>query len=210
MQIGEQIRNIKKQLGSTILVAATKGRTIEEIQKVIDVGIRIIGENYVQEAVEKHTRLAGKVSFHLIGHLQRNKVRKAVEIFDMIQSVDSLSLAQKINEECAKINKTMPVLIEVNIAGEKNKTGRAPEEVKELAAEISKLPNLQLQGLMAMAPYFSDNEKIRPYFKEMKKIFDALQKEYNLSVLSMGMSESYQSAIEEGATMVRIGRKLFE
>ena len=210
MQIGEQIRNIKKQLGTIILVAATKGRTVEEIQKVIDAGVTIIGENYVQEAVEKHTRLAGKVSFHLIGHLQRNKVRKAVEIFDMIQSVDSLSLAQKINEECAKINKTMPVLIEVNIAGEKNKTGRAPEEVKELAAEISKLPNLQLQGLMTMGLSFDDAEKLRHYFKKTKIIFESLQKEYNISVLSMGMSDSYPIAVEEGATMVRIGRKLFE
>jgi len=209
MKIKQNIQQIKEQLGLVTLVAATKGRTVEEINQAISAGITIIGENYVQEAVEKHHHLAGKVAFHLVGHLQRNKVPKAVEIFDLIQAVDSLPLAQKIDEECEKRHKNMSVLIEVNIAGEKNKTGCAPEEVEKLAANISKLTHLELKGLMAMGPAV-ETEKLRPYFREMKKTFDRLQKEYNLSILSMGMSDSYAVAIEEGATMVRIGKKIFE
>src|SRR3989338_5870370 len=201
----QKIQRIKGQLNGITLVAATKGRTVEEINQALSAGITVIGENYVQEAVEKRRQLAGKVAFHLIGHLQRNKVSKAVKIFDMIQTVDNFPLAQKINEESAKIDKKMPVLVEVNIAGEKNKTGCSPEEVEELASKISKLPNLQLRGLMTMGPHFLDNEKIRPYFREIKKIFNRLQKEYNLSILSMGISDNYHIALEEGTTMVRIG-----
>ena len=208
--IEQKIQQIKEQLGSVTLVAATKGRTVEEINKAISAGITIIGENYVKEAVDKHRQLAGKVAFHLIGHLQRNKVPKAVEIFDMIQTVDNLHLAKKINEDCAKINKKMPVLIDVNIAKEKNKSGCAPEEVEQLAAVISKLPNLQLKGLMAMGPNFTDPENIHPYFKEMKNLFDKIKKEYNMSMLSMGMSENHLIAIEHGATMVRVGKKIFD
>ena len=209
MEFEQNIQQIKEQLGSVTLVAATKGKTVEEINKAIYAGITIIAENYVKEAVDKHRQLAGKVAFHFIGHLQRNKVPKAVEIFDMIQTVDSLPLAKKINEECAKINKNMPVLIEVNIAKEKNKSGCTPEEVEQLAAVISKLPNLQLKGLMAMGPALAIPEELRHYFKLMKIIFDKLQKEYNVSVLSTGMSDSYKIAIEEGATMARIGKKIF-
>lgn len=210
MKIEQKIQQIKEQLGLVTLVAATKGKTVEEITKAISAGITIIGENYVQEAAEKHNKLAGKAALHLIGHLQRNKVKKAVEIFDMIQTVDSLPLAQKINEECKKIHKNIPVLIEVNIAGEKNKTGCAPEEVEKLAASISKHTHLRLKGLMALGPALTDAEELRPHFKKMKIMFDKLQKEYNISVLSMGMSESYKIALEEGATMVRIGKGIFE
>ncbi len=209
MGLEQNIQQIKEQLGSVTLVAATKGRTVEEINKAISAGITIIGENYVQEAADKHQHLAGKAVFHLIGHLQRNKVSTAVKIFDLIQTVDSILLAQKINEECAKINKKMPVLIEVNIAKEKNKSGCAPEEIEPLAAVISKLPNLQLKGLMAMGPAFAIPEELRSYFKLMKNIFDKLQKEYNVSMLSMGMSDSYKIALEEGATIVRVGKKIF-
>ena len=209
MKIKQNIQQIKEQLGLATLIAATKGRTIEEIHEAISAGITIIGENYVKEAAEKHHQLAGKVAFHLLGHLQRNKVPKAAEIFDLIQTVDSLPLAQKINEECEKRKKRMPVLIEVNIAGEKNKSGCLPEEVEKLAASISKLTHLELKGLMTIGPAV-ETEKLRPYFREMKKTFDRLQKEYNLSILSMGMSDSYAVAIEEGATMARIGKKIFE
>lgn len=208
--IEQKIQQIKEQLKGITLVAATKGKTVEEISKAISAGITIIGENYVQEAVEKHHQLAGKAAFHLIGHLQKNKVSKAVKIFDMIQTVDSLPIAQKINEECAKINKNMPILIEVNIAGEKNKTGCALEDVERVAASISKLTHLPLKGLMAMGPALADAEELRPYFKRMKIIFDKIQKEYNVSVLSMGMSDNYPVAIEEGTTMVRIGKKIFK
>lgn len=210
MRLEQKIQQIKEQLGPVTLVAATKGKTVEEINQAISAGITIIGENYVKEAEEKHFHLAGKAAFHLLGHLQRNKVLKAVEIFDLIQTIDGLPLAQKINEECAKIHKNMPVLIEVNIAGEKNKTGCVPEEVEKLASSISKLTHLRLKGLMTMGPALADAEELRPYFKEMKIIFDKLQKEYNISVLSMGMSDSYKIALEEGATMVRIGKKIFE
>lgn len=207
--IEQNTNKIKDELKSITLVAATKGRSIGEAQQAISAGVKIIGENYVQEAAEKHKQLAGRVQFHLIGHLQRNKVPEAVQTFDMIQTVDSLLLAQKIDGECAKRNKIMPVLVEINIAQEENKSGCAPKEVEKLAAEISKLTNLRLQGLMTMGPALADAEKLRPYFREMKNIFDRLQKKYNLSLLSMGMSGSYKVALEEGATLVRIGKGIF-
>lgn len=207
--IQQNVQQIKGQLKEVTLVAATKGRTVEEINRAISAGITIIGENYVQEAAKKYRHLAGKAAFHLIGHLQRNKVSKAVRIFDMIQSVDSFPLAQKINEECVKIQKKMPILVEVNIAKEKNKTGCLPEEVESFLNKISKLTHLKLKGLMAMGPAVVNPEEMRPYFREMKIIFERLQKKYNLTVLSMGMSDTYHIAVEEGATMVRIGRRLF-
>jgi pyridoxal phosphate enzyme (YggS family) len=208
--IEQKIQQIKEQLGPVTLVAATKGRTAGEINKAIAAGITVVGENYVQEAARKRPQLTGNAAFHLIGHLQRNKVRKAVEIFDMIQTIDSFPLAEKINEDCAKINKKMPVLIEINIAGEKDKSGCAPEEAEQLIKNISKLTNLELRGLMAMGPAFISPEHMRPYFEEMKNLFDKFKKEYNMSVLSMGMSDSYLIAVEHGATMVRVGKKIFD
>lgn len=194
------------------LVAATKQRSIEEIKQAIDAGIKIIGENYVQEALSKYKEIEN-VKWHLIGHLQRNKVKDAVKIFDCIQSVDSLKLAEEINKQCEKINKIMPILIEVNIGGEESKYGIDPDKTAGLIAQIALLPNLHVEGLMTMEPYFDDPNNARTYFKQMKQLFDEIKNmkipNTNINILSMGMSNGYQVAIEEGSNMVRIGTKLF-
>jgi len=153
------------------------------------------------------------VQWHLIGHLQRNKVKKAIHIFDMIETIDSLRLAESLDKHCATEGKIMPILIEINSGKESNKTGVLPEDVEELVHEISKLSHLRLKGLMTMGPRFGIPEDARSYFKETKAAFDQLKKteidNVKMRYLSMGMSNSYQIAIEEGANIVRIGSKLF-
>ena len=230
MSIRENIENIKKDLPSHVkLVAATKTRSVEEIKKAIEAGIEIIGENYIPEAEDKfkeikrslnskssncyESSIRNKVKFHCIGHIQTNKAKKAVEIFDMIETVDSLKLAKEIDKRCKDITKVIDVLIEVNIGKEENKSGCMPEEISGLIKEISTLPNIKVKGLMTMAPYCDNPEKDRPYFKKTKELFDKISSSNipntDMEILSMGMSDSYKIAIEEGATMVRIGTKLF-
>ena len=214
MPIKENIERIKKELSSdVILVAATKTRSVEEIKEAISAGITIIGENYAQEAEKKYNELKCKVQFHCIGHLQKNKIKKAVEIFDMIQTVDSFEIAQEIDKRSRAISKVMPVLIEVNSGKEPNKEGVMLEEVIPLIKEISILKNIKIKGLMTMAPLFEDPEKDRPYFRLTKELFDRIKKlnisNVEMSVLSMGMSDSYKVAVEEGTTMVRIGTVIF-
>jgi len=211
MSIKENIKKIKAEIPSHVaLMAATKTRTIDEIKQAIDAGITIIGENYVQEAEKKYHELKGKVKFHLIGHLQTNKIKKALKIFDMIQTLDSLKLAEEIEKTAEK---PIDVLIEINIGKELNKTGVMPENTISLIKEISKLKNIKIKGLMAMAPYFDDAEKTRPYFREMKKLFEEIRKlevqNVEMETLSMGMSDSYKIAIEEGSNMVRLGTIIF-
>lgn len=209
MSIRDNITKIRKELPLHVsLVAATKTRSISEIKEALKAGIKIIGENYVQEAEERLV-LKNQVKIHCIGHLQKNKIKKAVEIFDMIETVDSIETAKEIDKRCDAQKKIMPILIEVNIGKEQNKFGCMPKDVEKLAEEIKYLPNLELKGLMTMAPFFDDPEKDRPYFKDMKIIFDRLKDKYGLSILSMGMSDSYKVAVEEGANMVRIGTKIF-
>ena len=211
MSISDNARTIISTIPSSVtLVAATKNRTLEEIKQAIDAGITIIGENYVQEAEEKYGELKGRVKFHLIGHLQKNKVKRALNIFDMIQTIDSPELAEEISR---RAEKPVDVLIEINIGKEPDKTGVMPEESVNLIKEISKLNNIKIKGLMAMAPYFKNPEEIKPYFREMKKLFYKI-KELNIEnvemkILSMGMSDSYKIAIEEGANMVRLGTVIF-
>lgn len=212
--ISENVARILSELPSNVLlVAAAKTRTSDEILQAIAAGVTIIGENYVQEAEEAHSVIGEKARWHLIGHLQRNKVRKAVEIFDMIETVDSLRLALKIDEECARLDRVMPVLIEVNSGREPQKTGTFPEEVPRLLDELASLEYLKVEGLMTMGPRFGDPEDARPYFVESKRLFDELRSRRTsnaeLKFLSMGMSNSYHVAIEEGANVVRIGTKLF-
>jgi|TARA_B100002003_G_C14047369_1_gene504498 pyridoxal phosphate enzyme (YggS family) len=214
MSIKNNIKKIKQELpANIILVAATKTRSVDEINQAIESKIKIIGENYVQEAEKKYNKLKGKVQFHCIGHLQKNKVKKAVEMFDMIQTVDSIKIAEEIDKKCKDINKIMPVLIEINSGKEPNKDGVMPEDTINLIKEISQLKNLKIKGLMTMAPYFEDVEKNRPYFKLTKTIFDKIKAQnipnVDMKILSMGMSHSYKIAIEEGANMVRIGSKIF-
>lgn len=186
------------------LIAVTKTRNVEEIKEAINTGITCVGENKVQEAKQKFSFLP-KVEKHMIGHLQTNKVKTAVELFDMIQSVDSIRLAKEISKKCEFIGKVMPILIEINIGDEERKHGVKPEEAKDFIKEISQFKNIDVQGLMCIAPFIKA-EETRPYFKKMKEVFDSLG---NLRWLSMGMSNDYKIAIEEGSNMVRIGTAIF-
>ncbi len=195
------------------LVAAAKTRSPQEILRAVEAGVQIIGENYVQEAERAYQVIGNKAQWHLIGHLQENKVKKAVGMFDMIETVDSVEIAREIDKRCAPINKVMPVLIEVNSGREKQKAGVLPEEVEQLVREISPLPNIKVMGLMTMGPRFGDPENSRPCFVETKRVFDRIKKlnlpRVAMKYLSMGMTNSYRIAIEEGATIVRIGSRIF-
>ncbi len=212
--IKTKCEEIRKSIPQDVtLVAATKERTVEEIQEAIAAGIEIVGENYVQEAVRKHREIGDNVKWHMIGHLQRNKVRDALSVSSLIQSVDSLRLAREIDRQCGRSGKTMPVLMEINIAGEETKYGINPDEAPDMLRQIASFPNLRVEGLMTMEPYLDNPEDSRPYFKRMKRLFDEI-KSYGIPnaemrMLSMGMSNSYEVAIEEGSNMVRIGTKLF-
>ena len=210
-------QNINQILGElpegVQLVAAAKTRQPAEVLEAVEAGVRIIGENYVQEAESAYAVVGNRAKWHFIGHLQRNKVKKAVRIFDMIETVDSVEIAREINKRCAQIAKIMPVLIEVNSGREKQKSGVFPESVEQLVEEISALPNIKVQGLMTMGPSLGDPEESRPYFVETRKIFEKIKQfslhNVEMRYLSMGMTNSYQIAIEEGANIVRLGSKIF-
>ena len=193
--------------------AAAKTRSADEVRAAIDAGIRVLGYNYVQEAEAIQADIRADVRWHMIGHLQKNKVKKAVELFDMIETVDSVKLARRLSRVCEQAGKPMPVLIEVNSGREENKNGVLPEDVESLARSIDTLPAVQLQGLMTMGPWVDDPEELRPYFKLTREIFDHLTalklQNFTMQYLSMGMSDSYHIAIEEGANIVRLGTVLF-
>jgi len=195
------------------LVAAAKTRTPEEIIEAVEAGVRIVGHNYVQEAARSIAAVDRRCRWHFIGHLQTNKAKAAVEIFDMIETVDSARLARELDKRAAAAGQTMSILIEVNSGREPQKHGVFPEAVEPLAREIATLPNLRLQGLMTMGPFEGDPEDARPYFRETRRVFDALAAAaipgVSMTHLSMGMTHSYRVAIEEGATMVRIGTGIF-
>ncbi len=212
--IKESVTECLKLLPSdVILVAAAKKRTPEEVKSAIDAGVKIIGYNYVQEAEQMYRHVGDSVQWHLIGHLQSNKAKRAVQIFDMIETIDSLKIAEAVDRHCAEMGKVMPVLIEINSGHESSKTGVLPDDAEGLIREISSLAHLRIQGLMTMGPRFGDPEDSRPYFKKTKVLFDYLRQagipKVEMKYLSMGMSNSYQVAIEEGANIVRIGTKLF-
>ncbi|HEK86041.1 MAG: YggS family pyridoxal phosphate-dependent enzyme [Candidatus Saccharicenans sp.] len=212
--IKENVRQLLQELPPGVeLVAAAKQQTPEKILAAVEAGVKIIGENYVQEAVAAFQIIGHRVSWSYIGHLQKNKVKKAVEVFDQIETVDSVELAEEINKRCQVIGKIMPVLIEVNSGREQQKFGVFPEKVEELARAIIQFPNLKLSGLMTMGPFEGNPEEARPYFRETKRIFDYLRglnlPGAEIKILSMGMTNSYRVAIEEGASRVRIGTKIF-
>jgi pyridoxal phosphate enzyme (YggS family) len=201
----ESYSKIKSEIPNKIkILAASKTKTSEDIKEAIESGINIIGENYVQEAEEKYKFLKEyfkekNIEFHLIGHLQSNKVKKAVEIFNCIQTLDSLKLAKKLNEEAKNLNKTLKVFIEINF--EQQKSGISPEELPNLIKEVQSLPNLNLQGLMTIPPI---NQEHQTY----KKMQD-LKNQFSLKELSIGMSSDYKLAIENGSTLIRLGTILF-
>jgi pyridoxal phosphate enzyme (YggS family) len=212
--IEENVKKILQELPPGVtLMAAAKSRTPEEIMRAAQAGVKIVGENYLQEALAAFDAVGHRVKWHFIGHLQRNKVKKAVGIFDMIETVDSPELSEEINKRCSQREKIMPVLIEINSGREEQKFGFFPEDAEDFIKEISGLKNIKIEGLMTMGPMFGDPEDARPYFVETKKLFDKI-KALNLpgvemKYLSMGMTNSYQVAIEEGANIVRIGTKIF-
>jgi len=221
-QIRSRMRDAARRCGrdpeSIRLVAVSKKVSAERVRQAIAEGIHVFGENYVQEARGKIDRLSGLgVSWHFIGHLQSNKARQAVALFDLIHSVDSLKLAHALNREAAKANKVQPVLMQVNIGRETTKSGVSASEANRLAREIGSLENLALQGLMAMPPYSDDPEKTRPYFTALKDLRDRLQggldsdlkNKIHLQELSMGMTADFEVAIECGATIIRVGTALF-
>lgn len=198
---------------SVIVVAAAKAKTALEVREALDAGITAVGENYLQESREVIGAIGNRATWHFIGHVQKNKVKHVVPLFDMIETVDSKELAVLIDQQALKYGKIMPVLIEVNIAHEETKHGAMPEDVAGLIKEIGSLPNLKVNGLMTMGPFLEDPAGLRPYFRQTKALFDEIKTlmipNVQMEHLSMGMSDSYHIAIEEGATMVRIGTKIF-
>ena len=214
MTIKQSVKQILSELPSGVeLVAAAKGRPAEEVLEAIEAGVKIIGENYVQEAERVYQVIGNKAKWHFIGHLQKNKVKKAVNLFDMIETVDSVDLAREIDNRCAQITKIMPVLIEINSGWEEQKSGVLPEDAEPLVREISHLQSIEVMGLMTMGPRFGNPEDFRPYFTETKRIFDRIRSldlpNVEMKYLSMGMTNSYKVAVEEGANIVRIGTRIF-
>jgi PLP dependent protein len=215
--MGEIRGNVLKLLSEIpqgiYIVAAAKSRNAQEILEAIDAGITTVGENYLQESKEMIEAIGKKAAWHFIGHIQKNKVKHIVPLFDMIETVDSLELSDLIDQHSFKHGKIMPVLIEVNIAREAQKHGAMPDAVPGLIRQISGLPNIRVKGLMTMGPFVEDPEELRPYFRQAKTLFDEIKALNILNVsmenLSMGMSDSFRIAIEEGATMVRIGTRIF-
>ncbi|MFH1305600.1 MAG: YggS family pyridoxal phosphate-dependent enzyme [Candidatus Omnitrophota bacterium] len=195
------------------LVAAGKTRTPEELREAVAGGVRIIGENYVQEAMKAFSLIGHAVKWHFIGHLQKNKVKKAVEIFDMIETVDSVDLAREIDKRSREAGVVMPVLIEVNSGREGQKSGVFPEKARALAETLSAFTGIKVMGLMTMGPFLDKAEESRSYFAETKKTFELIKSAgitgVEMRYLSMGMTASYSVAISEGANMVRIGTKIF-
>jgi pyridoxal phosphate enzyme (YggS family) len=196
------------------VVAAAKTRTPKEVLEVVQAGIKIIGENYVKEAKEAYELVGRRAKWHFIGTLQKHNIRRNVlEIFDMIETVDSLEIAKEIDRRCAQIDKIMPVLIEVNSGREPQKSGVLPEEVEQLIREISRFRDIKVMGLMTMGPRFGNPENSRPYFVETRRIFDKIKglklTNVEMRYLSMGMTNSYKVALEEGANIIRIGTKIF-
>jgi len=202
------------------LIAVTKTVDTERIKEAIDWGLRIFGESRVQEAKEKieeifrltsHALRFTPVSWHLIGHLQKNKAKTAVQLFDLIHSVDSIGLADELNNHAEKAGKIQRVLIQVKLSGEETKHGVSKKVVMNLIDAVMKMRSLKLEGLMTMPPYFDNPEMARPYFRELRELRDnAKRLGYELPELSMGMTNDFEIAIEEGATMVRIGTGIFE
>lgn len=214
MTIEQNVKRILNELPDGVgLVAAAKTREPREIREAIEAGISIIGENYVQEAERACREIGARAEWHFIGHLQKNKVKKAVELFDMIETVDSTEIAGEIDKRCAQAGRTMPVLIEVNSGREPQKHGVYPEHAESLIKEIAALENIRVTGLMTMGPLTGNDKEIRACFRETKEAFERIKKldlaNVEMKYLSMGMTDSYRIALEEGANIIRIGSLIF-
>jgi len=196
------------------LVAITKGVDPYKISEASIYGIKDIGENRVQEALKKRTSVMPGIRWHMVGHLQTNKVKDAIEMFELIHSLDSVELARKIDKEAGKKGKVLDVLVQVNTSGEESKYGVKPEDVTNFLREISLFENISVKGLMTITPLTEDPETVRPYLRKLREIQEGIKSEaipnIEMQYLSMGMSQDYQVAIEEGANMIRIGTALFK
>jgi hypothetical protein len=217
-QIKERIRqaaeSCNRDAGAVRLVTVSKTIAAEIVKEAIDAGVTILGENYVQEARDKFKALVQyPVSWHFIGHLQSNKAKYAVRLFDLIHSVDSLKLARELDKQAAKVDKIQQILLQVNISAEDTKSGISTDEAPRLIAEISQLKNLSVKGLMTMPPYFYQPEKVQPFFAALRELQDQIKEQslpnVSLDELSMGMTGDFEVAIKEGATLVRIGTAIF-
>lgn len=192
------------------LVAVTKGVDPERIGEALALGIVDLGENRIQEALPKIAALGPAPRWHLVGHLQRNKVGRAIEVFALIHSVDSVRLAEEIARRAGVLGRDIPVLLQVNVAGEPGKHGFAPEEVRDAARRIAGSPGVRVRGLMTIAPLADDPETVRPMFRRLRRLSEEVRAEVSdADELSMGMSQDYEVAIEEGATLIRVGRAIF-
>jgi len=212
--IRENVQEILAELPPGVeLVAAAKSRSAEEILEAIEAGVKIIGQNYIQEAQEAIQVVGRRAKWHFIGHLQKNKAKKAVEIFDMIETVDSFELAYELDKRSQARNAVMPVLIEINSGREPQKSGVLPEDTEALVKKMSALKNVKVRGLMTLGPLFGNPEEARPYFQATRRVYEEIKclgiPRVEMSCLSMGMTDSYKVAIQEGANVVRIGTKIF-
>ncbi|SCX87148.1 YggS family pyridoxal phosphate-dependent enzyme [Alkaliphilus peptidifermentans] len=206
--------SVSKALDKNVtLVAVTKTVSSDEIQEAINLGVTDIGENRVQELLKKYDILGGQVKWHLIGHLQKNKVKYIVDKVDLIHSLDSYELALEIEKRAGKIEREINCLVEVNISGEESKYGLAPKEVKPLLEKLDKLSYVKIVGLMTMAPYVEDSEDVRKYFRGLKELSEEIKlmpfQKVHMDYLSMGMSNDYKVALEEGANIIRVGSAIF-
>ena len=218
-QVREEIHQAAAASGrnpeEVTLVAISKTFPVEAISEAIAVGLKTFGENRVQEAEPKIQALAPAdgLEWHLVGHLQSNKAKRAVQLFEVIQSLDSIKLAQKLNQACVELGKSVSVLIQVNLGLEATKSGASREQVEEIVDQVASLPGLRLDGLMTIPPFFEDADRSRPFFAELRELRDRIESARPGSLgrkhLSMGMSHDFRPAIEEGATIVRVGTAIF-
>ena len=216
-EVRQNIRNACERSGRKVedvtLIAVSKTKPVPMLQEAYDAGARDFGENKVQEMLEKEPQLPSDIRWHMIGHLQKNKVRQVIDKGVLIHSVDTVGLAEQIEKEAVKRDLDVSILLEVNVAGEESKFGFAPEEVEEAAREIAKYPHVHIQGLMTIAPFVENSEENRGVFKKLYELYVDMKRKnidnVTMNVLSMGMTGDYQTAIEEGATMVRVGTGIF-
>jgi hypothetical protein len=213
-RIAEACRLSCRLASDVHLIAVSKRKPLQAIEEAIGCGLLLFGENYIQEAEEKITALNNpSVKWHFIGHLQSNKAKFAVKLFDLIHTVDSLKLAKEIDKQAGKIGKTQKILIQVNIGAENSKAGISPEKAIDLAKDISTLKNISVQGLMTIPPPVADGFMAAPFFAQLKKISLAIQGEnienISMNELSMGMTGDFETAIAEGATFIRVGTAIF-
>lgn len=224
MMLKENLKNVEEKIKKACtdagrkreevtLIAVSKTKPLDTLKEAYDLGVRVFGENKVQELVDKYDALPKDIHWHMIGHLQRNKVKYIIDKVDLIHSVDSLRLAEAIEKEAAKRGITVNILIEVNVAGEESKFGLAPEALDEFVEAVSQFEHIRVKGLMTIAPFVENPEENRSVFTALKKLSVDIAKKnvdnVNVSMLSMGMTNDYQTAIEEGATMVRVGTGIF-